>query len=173
MDDYEPLELKFGDWAKTSKKACRALRRPFPGEVEDELALVVGFHATKEKGLRGILQTKRLKAGPASYNNNYVYAKGFVAYDRGGDADRHINGEAQRILNKLRERSVKHECGVIIEVSMWGTHKSCRNVADECAWAGKPHCFTHFRDHTGSRWTMPSKGALVRAVWVDLTWRWD
>ena len=174
VDDYEPLESKFDDWARARRKACPALRRPVPGEVEDDVVRFVGFHATKGKGLRGILQMKRLKSGPASYNKNSVYAKGFLAWDRGGDdADRHSDGEVQRVLNKIRESSVKHECGVIIEVSMWGIHKPCRNVEEECTWAGKPHCLTRFRDHNGSRWSLPSKDALVRALWVDLKWQWE
>ena len=56
---------------------------------------------------------------------------------------------------------------------MWGVHKTCRTVADEWDWAGKPHCFTRVKDHTGSRWAMPSEDAVVRALWMDLDWPWE
>ena len=81
--------------------------------------------------------------------------------------------EAQRTLRKIREKSTKHQCGVIIEVSMWGNHKPCRIVEDEWRWAGTPHCFTRVTDHIGSRRTMPSEDAVVRALWVDFEWPWE
>ena len=123
-----------------------------------------------------ILRTNdgQLKPGRASWGNNHVCAKGFLAYGCGGeDAKRKNSGEARRILKKIREKSTKHASGVIIEVSMWGIHKACRHVAEEWGWAGKPHCFTRVTDRIGTGWTMPSEDAVVRALWVDFDWPWE
>ena len=175
-DNYEPLEMKFDNGAVARSQGCPALRRPLPHEVEGETTLFVGFHATNEEGLQGILQTNggQLKGGPASENKPYVFAKGFLAYTQGGaDAEAYNRVHIERILNKMRGGG-KHACGVIIEVSMWGIHKPCRIVAEEWEWAGKPHCFTRVHERKkGSRWTMPSEDAVVRALWVDFNWRWE
>ena len=174
QDAYEPLEWKFDNWARAGMRH-RSQARPLLDEVYDgPPSLFVGFHGTCESGLLGILSDGQLKPGPASWGKNYVYAKGFLAYGCGGeDAKRNNSDEARRILKKIRERSTKHASGVIIEVSMWGIHKPCRIVEDEWKWAGTPHCFTRVTDHTGSRWTMPSEDAVVRALWVDFDWPWE
>ena len=81
----------------------------------------------------------------------------------------------RQTVTKLNASSIEYAnaCGVIIEVSMWGVHKTCRSVADEWGWGGTPHCFTRAKDHTGSRWAMPSEDAVVRALWMDLDWPWE
>ena len=176
QDNYEPLEWKFDNWARAHRRH-RSQARPLPGEVcGGPPSLFIGFHGTDDSGLLAILKTNggQLKPGPASWGGNYVYVKGFLAYGSGSEDGRQANSdEAQRILNRIREKSSKHACGVIIEVSMWGVHKTCRSVADEWGWGGTPHCFTRAKDHTGSRWAMPSEDAVVRALWVDLNWPWE
>ena len=169
MDTYEPLTQKYDGWARADTKGLSRLRRPLPGEVDGDLSLLVGLHATDEKGLRGILETGRLLPGIAS-EGEYVFMKGYLAYEGN---QRHNDEEAQRVLDRMREKSNKHACGVIIEVSMFGIHKTCKTVAQEWVWAGKPDCFTcHRENNKGSRWTMPSANALVRALWLDLKWHW-
>ena len=149
-------------------RAFPRLRRPLPGEVDGDPVLFVGLHGTSEAGLRGILNTGRLRPGEASGGGEYVCVKGYLAYQ---GHPRHNDAEAQRVLDKMRLRGTKHACGVIIEVSMWGIHKTCKVVAEEWQWAGTPHCFTKLKDHTGSsRWTVPSEDAVVRALWLDLNW---
>ena len=170
QDNYEPLEWNFDNWARAHRRH-RSQARPLPGEVfGGPPSLFIGFHGTDDSGLLAILQTSggEPKPWPASWGGNYVCVKGFLAYASGSEDGRQANSdEAQRILNRIREKSSKHACGVIIEVSMWGVHKTCRSVADEWGWGGTPHCFTRAKDHTGSRWAMPSEDAVVRPCVVD------
>ena len=110
---------------------CQA--RPLLSEVCGRPpGLFIGFHGTDDSGLLGILQTNggQLKPGPASWGGNYVFVKGFFA--SGSEDGKQANSdEARRILRKIYEKSRKRACGVIIEVSMWGVHKTCRTVADK------------------------------------------
>ena len=61
----------------------------------------------------------QLSPGPGSADANYVFAKGFLANGSGSeDARNENNWHAQRILTAKREKSSKHACGVVIEVSI-------------------------------------------------------
>ena len=129
VDNYEPLTQKYDGWARADKKGLSRLRRPLPGEVDGDLSLLVGLHATDEKGLRGILNTGRLLPGIAS-EGEYVFMKGYLAYEGN---QRHNDEEAQRVLNAMRERGAKHACGVIMEVSYVGNAQDLQNC---CAGVG-------------------------------------
>ena len=172
--DYDPLTIKLDGWARASKKDVCELCMPLPDEVDGPLNLFVGFHGTNEGGLLGILNDGRLKPGPASWENNHLYAMGFLADNaRTEQAQSHNKWFVENILKHMGAKSGKHACGVVVEVATWGIHKSCKNVEQEGQWAGRRHIVTHFRDHLGSRWAPPSEKALVRALWVDLNWPWE
>ena len=58
---------------------------------------------------------------------------------------------------------------------MWGHRRgvyvgNSQALQEYCGghWGGQPHCFTRVTAHTGSRWTMPSKNAVVCALSLDL-----
>ena len=89
----------------------------------------------------------------------------------GISAYEHRAGTLSAILTQTCEKSSKHARGVIIELSMWD--RSCKTVAEEWRWGGQRHCLTRVADQNGSRWTMRSEDAVVRALWVDFEWPWE
>ena len=106
---------------------------PLPHEADGLVSLFVGFHGTNKSGLLAILctGTRQLTPGPASGHGNYVFVKGFSAYSTiSEDARKSNSEEARHILTRIREKSSKHACGVIIEVSMWEIHKPCKDIAE-------------------------------------------
>ena len=122
---------------------------PLPHEVDGALSLFVGFHGTTD-GLLGI----------SAYELRAVVSRASET-----------NSTLSAILTQTCEKSSKHARGVIIELSMWD--RSCKTVAEEWRWGGQRHCLTRVDDQNGSRWTMPSEDAVVRALWVDFDWPWE
>ena len=53
-DAYEPLVMKFDNWARVSMNGRSKVPRPLLQEVDGQLSLLVGFHGTTESGLLGI-----------------------------------------------------------------------------------------------------------------------
>ena len=50
-DAYEPLVMKFDNWARVSMNGRSKVPRPLLQEVDGQLSLPVGFHGTTESGL--------------------------------------------------------------------------------------------------------------------------
>ena len=171
-----PLEWKFDNWARAHRRH-RSQARPLPGKVcGGPPSLFIGFHGTDDSGLLAILQTNggQLKPGPASWGGNYVFVKGFLAYGSGSEDGRQASSdEARRILRRIYEKSSMHACGVVIEVSMLGVHKTCRTVAGEWDWAGKA---TLLHTGQGPYWLEVDYalgGRRCPCVVVDLSWPWE
>ena len=100
---------------------------------------------------------------------------GFLAYGSGSEDARHANSdEARRILKKIREKSSKHACGVIMRC-LYGEFTRLAEMLRRSGTGQENHTASHgprVKDHTGSRWTMPSEDAVIRVWWVDFDWRW-
>ena len=83
----------------------------------------------------------------------------------------HANSdEARHILKKICEKSSKHACGVIMRC-LYGEFPRLAEMLRRSGIGQENYTASHgprVKDHTGSRWTMPSEDAVIRVMggWI-------
>ena len=103
-----------------------------------------------------------------------MYCRGTLVSELGDEASKAANKEAVlQVLNGFRNAAAaKHMCGIVLELSMFGEHVSCKTQEEEAAAANRGGFFTSRRIHSGTQWCMPAEEAVVRALWLDTHWEY-